>query len=434
LYYLCLAQTTGTSSWSPFGTLSSYYTPQNLIFYSGLSAGFMSQLTVSYGYFGIEGIFVPDIVHPVSTPSAVCIGSSAVLTVQGIADSFTWSPGGANSASISVTPTANTVYSVTGSYSGQCTSTGSVNVLVVQLPNVTAAASPTAVCLGGTVALTAGGASTYTWDTNATTQTIIESPAASTIYTVTGTSALGCVNSNTVNVTVNSFTPSITSPTTVCTGSQVTLVAGGGVSYLWVNNSAPFSSITVSVTANTTFTVNATDANGCKGSATVPVFVNPNPTVTASASRSVMCRKETNTITAQGASTYTWSAGGSGAVISFTPTLALPVTFTVTGFDNNGCKSTTTVNVQVSTCNGIDEARTVPVSVFPNPGSGIYTLVNEGALFERIDIYNHAGQLIKTQTSGTGIDEIDISGEANGIYEVYFFGNLHSARLRIVKQ
>jgi hypothetical protein len=433
-YYLCLAQTTGTAAWSPFGTLSSYYVPQNLIYYSSLNAGFMSVLTPNYGYFGIEGVFVPDIVQPVSSPTAVCTGSSAILTAQGLANTFTWNPGGSNSMSITVTPTANSVYSVTGSYSNQCSSTGTVYIMVVPLPNVTAVSSPTAICAGNTVALTAGGASTYTWDTNANTQTTIESPGSTTVYTVTGTSAAGCVNSNTVEVVVNTFTPSISSPTTVCLGSAITLTAGGGNSYVWINNNAPFSAITVTPSVNTTYTVNGTDANGCKGSASVPVFINPNPTVTASASRTLMCRNEIVNISAQGAGSYSWNTGTTSASFNFTAVIALPQSFTVTGTDINGCKAKATVSVQVSACNGLSEVLNASVRVFPSPGNGLYTVNNPGGTFDRIRIYNSAGILVKEQDLDGHSGIIDIVEAASGIYEVYITNGSQFTRSRIIKE
>lgn len=436
-YYLCLAQTTGTTSWSPFGTLSSYHIPASSFYYSSLSAGFMSVLTPNYGYFGIEGVFVPDIITAVGSPSAICTGSSAIISAQGIATNYTWSPGGANTPTISVSPTSTTAYSVTGSYSNFCTSSATVNIIVMQLPNITAVSSPTAICLGGTVALSAGGASTYTWDTNATGQTIVETPGATTIYTVTGSTAAGCINSNTVEVTVNSFTPAVPSPTTICLGTAITLTASGGTTYTWTYNNitAPFSAITVTPGVNTTYTVDGIDINGCKGTNSVPVFINPNPTVSAVASRTSICRNEIITLTASGANSYSWDTGSSLPIISYTATIAVPRTFTVIGYDNNGCSAKTTVSVDVKTCTGINEEQINAISIFPNPGAGEFTLNNTGSSYTSIQIYNATGILVKQQDLVTDINYIDLHEQSSGVFIVYVFNHSGTAGvLKLIKE
>jgi hypothetical protein len=417
MYYLCLAQTLGTTAWSPFGTLSSYYVPQNMIYYSSLSAGFMSILAPNYGYFGIEAVFVPDVVSATSSPTAICTGSSAIITATGIATSYTWSPGGANTSTISVNPTSSSVFTVAGSFSNTCSSTATVNLIVMQLPNVTATSNFSAVCLGGTVALFAGGAASYTWDSGATTQSTAVTPPATTVYMVTGQTAAGCENTNTVQVTVNSFTPSISSPTTtVCYGKTATLIAGGGQSYLW-SNGLPFASISVTPVANTTYSVDATDINGCKGSSSILVSVNPLPVVTATANRTTICKGEPVTLTAGGASTYSWGSGATTASITFTIGIALPSTYTVTGIDNNGCVASKTVTVQVNQCTGISEGSTRMTSVYPNPGHDLVhiTMQNVGEGMQ-VEVVNALGMLVKQIQVTSGDTTIDLAGQPAGLY------------------
>jgi hypothetical protein len=57
---------------------------------------------------------------------------------------------------------------------------------------------------------------------------------------------------------------------TVCSGSSVVLTATGASTYAW-NNGSTGSSITVSPTAATAYTVTGTSANGCTATATVSV-------------------------------------------------------------------------------------------------------------------------------------------------------------------
>jgi gliding motility-associated-like protein len=62
-------------------------------------------------------------------PDSVCAGSSITLSASG-ASSYLWSPGNLSGNPVTVIPTANTTYFVTGTSSAGCTGTGSVSVIV----------------------------------------------------------------------------------------------------------------------------------------------------------------------------------------------------------------------------------------------------------------------------------------------------------------
>jgi hypothetical protein len=126
---------------------------------------------------------------------SVCIGSSYTITPTGAA-SYTFSSGSAI-----VTPTANTTYTIVAENSVGCLGTDVCTIVVNSLPTVTAASNFTLICVGEIATLTAGGASTYVWNTGATTATTATTPTTTTIYNVNGTDVNGCVN--TANVTVN---------------------------------------------------------------------------------------------------------------------------------------------------------------------------------------------------------------------------------------
>jgi hypothetical protein len=66
--------------------------------------------------------------------------------------------------------------------------------------------SSNTICVGQSLNLTAAGATTYTWSTGATSQSISVSPTVSTVYTVSTTYSAGCTDSRTFNVTVNACT------------------------------------------------------------------------------------------------------------------------------------------------------------------------------------------------------------------------------------
>lgn len=199
--------------------------------------------------------------------SVICAGSQATLTASG-ATSYTWSTS-AISNSIAVSPTLTSSYSVSGTNTQGCTGTALTTVTVSALP-VIAITGPSAICSGQTATLTAGGATTYSWATGATSASVSVSPALTATYSVVGTNTAGCTGSLTRTLVVNAL-PNVTATSNasmICSGQSATLTASGGTTYSW-NTGATNSSVVVSPTVGTTYTVQGTDANGCSKSATV---------------------------------------------------------------------------------------------------------------------------------------------------------------------
>ncbi|MGB3902281.1 MAG: PKD domain-containing protein, partial [Bacteroidales bacterium] len=86
---------------------------------------------------------------------------------------------------------------------------------------------------------------------------------------------------------------------------------------------------------------------GCTNTTSVTVTVNSIPTVTASADPTSICEGETSTLSADGASTYTWSHSlGSGSSKTVTPSST--TTYSITGTSAAGCTNTTSVTVTVN--------------------------------------------------------------------------------------
>ena len=77
-----------------------------------------------------------------------------------------------------------------------------VEVTISPLPTVNAGIDQV-VCENTAVTLTATGGVTYTWDNGVTDGTAFIPALGTTTYTVTGTDANGCVNTDQVDVTVN---------------------------------------------------------------------------------------------------------------------------------------------------------------------------------------------------------------------------------------
>ena len=99
-------------------------------------------------------------------------------------------------------------------------------------------------------------------------------PSTATTYTVTATNAFGCTESRSKLVNVLPLpVVSISGDNIICIGEETTLTASGGTSYVW-NTGATTSSITVKPVITTTYTVTATDNNGCVGTESITVTVN----------------------------------------------------------------------------------------------------------------------------------------------------------------
>ncbi|MDP1799838.1 MAG: T9SS type A sorting domain-containing protein [Bacteroidota bacterium] len=136
-----------------------------------------------------------------SGTTTICAGTPVSLTANG-ASTYTWNTA-ATTSSIAPSPTVSTTYTVIGESAGGCTATAVQAVSVNPSPAVSAVSSTTLLCVGQTASITASGANTYLWNTSATTTVITVSPSVTTVYTVTGTDALGCNASYTISQAVS---------------------------------------------------------------------------------------------------------------------------------------------------------------------------------------------------------------------------------------
>ncbi|MBK7666110.1 MAG: gliding motility-associated C-terminal domain-containing protein [Sphingobacteriaceae bacterium] len=281
-----------------------------------------------------------------TTSTVLCSGSSATLTSSG-ATTYTWNPGSLTGATVVVTPTANTTYTVVGA-NGSCTDTKTVSITVNPSPTITTVASPTILCAGGTSTLTATGATSYTWMPPAITGSqVVVSPTVITVYTVTGVNSFGCTKTSTVLVNVN--TPTITTiatPTSICVGSTATITASGAATYTWLPSATTGTSVVVSPTVTTTYTVIGINTFGCAGATTINLNVSPIPTVSAVSSSTAVCAGNSATLTGSGATTYTWMPGSlTGTNVIVTPTAT--TVYTVTG-SNGACTNSNTISLTVN--------------------------------------------------------------------------------------
>lgn len=315
--------TTNTISVTP--TVTTVYTV------SGSSASCNSTQTATVTVNSIPSLTVTDV--------SICSGSTATLTASG-ATNYTWNPGSQTSSSITVTPSSSVVYTITGA-NGSCSATATSSLNVTTTPTLTPFA--TTICTGQTATLSANGAATYTWlpgNSNNTTYTI--SPASSTTVTLIGANG-NCVTQLTNSITIGSAVSIAVTGATVCAGQTGILTASGVSTYTW-SNGLNTNTIAVSPTVTTTYTVDGTNGS-CSGTNTVAITVINQPTLSVTGNMTI-CSGNSTTLTANGASSYTWSPIGVFTT-SVTVNPNSTTDYTITG-SNGVCSTTTTASVNVT--------------------------------------------------------------------------------------
>jgi hypothetical protein len=119
-----------------------------------------------------------------ASSTLVCETGTTGLNASG-AVSYTWT-GIGTGTSVVVSPAVPTTYTVTGVNAAGCTGTASVHVSVTPAPSLTMGSTASTLCAGNSATVTVSGASTYTWNTGATTTMIVVKPAVTDTYVVTG--------------------------------------------------------------------------------------------------------------------------------------------------------------------------------------------------------------------------------------------------------
>lgn len=231
-------------------------------------------------------LFINDI-QPVSViiqgGTINCPGEQITLTATptGGAAPYTylWTPNGETTQSITITPSATTTYSVT--ITDDClnqSATDDLEIVVPILPPLTLneTGDITEICpyLSATLAANPSGGSgnyTYQWSSSAnpnlgTGSTLSVQPSTSTTYTITVTDNCGNTVTETIVYTITSPPLVLTmSPSNeICPGgvAEINVIATGGFGtyfYFWPHSGETTSSVFVSPSETTTYTVIVSD-------------------------------------------------------------------------------------------------------------------------------------------------------------------------------
>ncbi len=381
---------------------------------------------------------------PITEPAAITVTVDSVLNnacagnqnariyitaANGTAPySYLWSNGSTNE---DLSGVVGGTYNVTVSDAGGCSATPvSGTVTDPAAVVITSDAVVNVSCNGGSngsiTTTTTGGTGNFSfvWNTTATTDDISGLAAGS--YTITATDANNCTSMASYTVTEPAvFAVTVDSVDNVAcfsenTGAVFTTATGGTTPYTFVWSNGQTTEDLNGVVGNT-YTVSATDANGCSSSATASVT-----TPASGVSSFAVVTDEIQgaslgaiDLTASGGTapyTYSWS---NGATTQDLTGLSAGV-FSCTITDANGCTKVERDTVDLII--GIGElSSSFSVNLYPNPAQDQFfielNLTNEQDV--AIEIYSVNGQLIQTLNDKKVVSAkyaMNMSSEAAGVY------------------
>jgi hypothetical protein len=285
----------------------------------------------------------------VNSLTLTCIDPTGTLTASVSGGTtpynYLWSTG-ATSQRIAVNTAGP--YSVTVTGINGCRTVATATVTADLTAPAVSVNSLTLTCIDPTGTLTAsvsGGTTPYNylWSTGATSQRIAVNTAGP--YSVTITSANGCIANATTSVLSDNAVPTafVNSLTLTCANpiGMLTASSSGGATpytYLWNTGGTTPS---ISVGSIGLYSVVVTGANGCSSSASVSVSQDSNNPEVSVNNLTLTCTNPSGTLTAtasgrRAAYTYQWSSGATTPSISVS--IAGPYSVTIAGA--NGCITT----------------------------------------------------------------------------------------------
>ncbi|MEN9640658.1 MAG: hypothetical protein RLZZ262_2527 [Bacteroidota bacterium] len=266
-----------------------------------------------------------------------CEGDSTLISTTQSYISYLWPDGSTNSyyyadqsESIQLTVTDNNGCAITADTSAVALPTPMIQIL-----------SDGSICSGGNALLVADhDPGTITWSGNGINGLMSDSVIISMpgIYEVTLTTANGCSNTSSVNVSEVVLVPSITGTLGFCAGQSTTISGQSGYTYLWSDGST-----NQDLVVNTPgfYTIEVSDALGCTGDATVEVIAWPLPSFTILGNL-IFCENGFTELTVdQSFSAYSWSTGSD----SINTSVDVIGMIYVTVNDANNCAATDSVFV-----------------------------------------------------------------------------------------
>ncbi|MCU0361069.1 MAG: T9SS type A sorting domain-containing protein [Bacteroidia bacterium] len=297
-----------------------------------------------------------------ASPSTVCPGQTTTLTSTGnFISVFYLAPLGYSNNPIVITPTTTSTYSIIAFAANGCPNTGTVSVTVNPGPGVLLTSSYMSVCpnYSNTLTATLFGANTVTWlPSNTTVNPIVVTPTTNTTYTAITTNSYGCSSQNTITVSMNTLSVSLSS-NSLCPFQTASITAIGNFSsVVWQPGSVSGSVLTVPTGTPNTYTATATYSSGCTLTQTItppPLDASPFDFYFITTPTAGICAGSQATVdfvnASFGVTVQAWNPGGyTTSPIVITPTAPIQFTIQVLTAPNCIYDVIETLNVKTDCC------------------------------------------------------------------------------------
>lgn len=382
-------------------------------------------------------------------PNSICAGVNPTysVAVDPLATSYSWTVPASWTASSSTNTIATTTgisgtLAVTANNSCGSSATQTLEVAI----NSGAPTTPSAISGNSVVCESSSQTysvtndpvvTSYNWTLpsgwiGSSTSNIITATAGANSGTVSVFAANGCGTTTAVSFVISTVNPLPGNPTSINGSSSVCInesytysvaTVSGATDYTWslesgLTGTSTTNTISVTVgSSNGTISVVANNSCGTSSAQMFTISVNAGPTLTVQSSNSAICSGESVTLSAVGATTYSWSTGASTSSITVNPSVT--TTYTVIG-TTAGCSSSSTFVQNVNTCTGIDAvANKESYSVYPNPNHGIFTVdLGENLTAAKVVIYNELGQVVFETAINLGLNSVQLHHFATGLYQL----------------
>jgi gliding motility-associated-like protein len=442
----------GTYLWTPGGATTSSIT---------VTPGSSTNYIVTYTPLSGQGSPITDTI-PVTVVTAVtltvnsdtvCNGQPATLTATPSlpGGSYSWTPGGATTQSITVTTAANSITTYTVTYTtlhcGTATATGTITTGPNAGPDQTITCYPTS----NTVTMGATGAGTWTPSAGNTGTATITNPSSPTT-TITGFSGLGtynfvwtvgaCTDTAAVFVTNTPLVIDSTIQNDSCYGyndGQISLVVtppSANYTYTWSNSGSTTDTITGLAPGAYSVTV-TNPSTGCTATGGPYTITSPGPDSLSITPQDTMIALgdtiQLNSTVMGGfpAGTYSWTPANGLSCTNCPDPILVPTVadtfitpYILTFTYNNGCVVSDTAYIQAKAFNLL----AIPDAFTPN-GDNVndtFKILALSVLDFRLTIYNRWGGLLFESTDiNNGWDGTYMGKPQPGGTYLFFFTVTH---------
>ena len=260
-------------------------------------------------------------------------------------------------------------------------------------------------------------------------------------FSVTAIDSNGCSSQAATYVNIANETIGVVLTTPACLGDSACIQADNGyASYDWNTGD---SIRTIFIQQDGTYDVIATDNNNCTLNGSISVIFNT-PTLAniSLLSNEPICENDPFSLTANSSmSVYLWSSGDNTESITLSEPSAGTYEYWTEIIDLNGCASTDTISVVIDSCSSfIDDLFDKPITLFPNPNNGTFTVSHESVNNDilSIAIYNLQGKSITIKDvqyqDNILLEKFELDNISKGVYLIQINTILGSIHKKIVIQ